>query len=66
MIDLHRDLNQIGIVSENHRPKSSRIRELRLVAGPVFTLLVDGNGLDTQAAQPFGDSNVHVLIGVDF
>lgn len=65
-VDLSRDLDQIGIVSENYCTMSSRVRQLCFVAYPVLSFVIDGNRLDSPAAQPFGNTHVDVLIGVDF
>ena len=65
-VDLCGDLDQIGIMCENHGLERSGMSQLTLVSYSDLLLVICRTRLYSPAAQTFGDSHVHVLIGVDF
>ena len=65
-VNFRRDFDKVRIMRKNHGSDSSGISQLNFVSYPDVLLVIRGRRAHSPAAQPFGDSHVHVLIGVDF
>jgi len=64
--DLGRYLDQVGVMRKYYGSKLARMLQLSFVAYAAFALVINGNCLDSPAAQPCSDPHVYIFIGVDF
>jgi hypothetical protein len=65
-VGLRGDLDEVGIMGKHYGCQLSRVRQLILVDKPYLALIINGHGLDSPAAQSFSDTDVDILIGVNF
>ena len=65
-VDLGRYLDQVGVMRKYYGSKLARMLQLSFVTYAAFVLVIDGNCLDSPAAQSYSDPHVYISIGVDF